>query len=386
MRPLLLAVLLAVVVGGTAEAATIVYQCGPSVCAVDPDAKSPKPRVVTEQGRLAGITRDGATVSWVPPGGGLVQAPVAGGAARQVYDRPVVNQPSMSPDGTRYLWSYPGPDGWGGLNAIWVNRYTVRQPEPDGVSFCSFCVTTHGWLGTTAIAAFPAETRPGEPSMVCRLASTTEEPGVSASCVEVLVGDARGGIGFPSGNAAGTELVAVLTPGERTGIRGRIVRYSLASGGPIADVTEGTDDTTPMFSPAGDRVAFERSGQIVVKDLQSGAERMLAAGVYPFWGGARAAGGAAIRSRSLRYRRGRIRVKLRCAGTEPCRGVLRLKRRSTTLGTRAYRIAAGKGATVAVTPSRRGRRALAKARRHRVTVLLKPSNGKTTRRKLTLRR
>jgi hypothetical protein len=112
-------------------------------------------------------------------------------------------------------------------------------------------------------------------------------PGVGPSCIEVLATDARGGIGFPSGNAAGTEIVAVLSPGERTGMRGRIVRYSPSTRAPIADVTTGTDETTPVFSVEGARVAFERAGQIVVKELASGAERVIGPGVSPSWGGTR---------------------------------------------------------------------------------------------------
>jgi hypothetical protein len=84
-----------------ASASTIAYQCGEAVCAIDPDAGG-QPRQLTAKGRFAGLTRDGVTASWVEPSGTLVQAPVAGGAARPVpYDGQVVNQPSMSPDGTR---------------------------------------------------------------------------------------------------------------------------------------------------------------------------------------------------------------------------------------------------------------------------------------------
>jgi hypothetical protein len=84
-------------------------------------------------GRLAGITRDGATASWVAPGGALVQVPVAGGAPRTVpFTGQVVNQPLMSPDGAKYLWWYPGPDGFGGLNGVWVRRLTVGQAETAG--------------------------------------------------------------------------------------------------------------------------------------------------------------------------------------------------------------------------------------------------------------
>jgi hypothetical protein len=366
-----------------ASASTIVYQCGAAVCAVDPDTGE-QPRQLAAQGRVAGITRDGATASWVDATGALVKAPVAGGAPEPIgFTGEVVNQPLMSPDGSRYLWWYPGPDGFGGLNGVWVRRLTVGAAASEGVGFCSFCVISHGWNGNTALGALPADS--GRPSRICTLATPAEAPGVSGTCATALVAEAGGGLGFPSANAAGSEVVAVLSPGEATGIKGRIVRYALGTGAPIGDVTAGTTDTTPVFSPEGDRVAFERDGQIMVKDL-SGGERVLAPGMYPHWGGARTAVGAALRSKSLRYRRGKIAVKLACAGTATCRGTVRIKKGKTTVGSKAYRVAGGTSRTVTVKPTRRGARALGSRRSQAVSVELKPSTGKATRQSLKLRR
>ena len=110
---------------GPASASTIVFQCGGAVCAVDPDVGG-SPRQLAAAGRVAGITRDGVTASWVDAAGALVKAPVAGGAPQPIpFTGEVVNQPLMSPDGTKYLWWYPGPDGLGGLNGVWVRRLTV---------------------------------------------------------------------------------------------------------------------------------------------------------------------------------------------------------------------------------------------------------------------
>jgi hypothetical protein len=281
----LFAVLAAVIAPATAGASTLAYQCGDSICVVDPDAGG-SPRPLCGTGRLAGLTRDGSTVSWVDATG-IVQAPVAGGEPRRVFTGEVVGQPAMSPDGQRYLYSFPGPDGLGGLNAVWINVVSVADGSVKDLSFCFYCATTHGWLNDRSIAAFPRSEDGARQSEICRVATNDEVPGVGPSCIEVLATDARGGIGFPSGNAAGTEIVAVLSPGERTGIRGRIVRYSPSTRAPIADVTTGTDETTPVFSVEGARVAFERAGQIVVKELASGAERVIGPGVNPSWGGTR---------------------------------------------------------------------------------------------------
>jgi hypothetical protein len=350
---LLAALAAALIVPATAGASTLVYQCGEAICAVDPDAGG-EPRRVTAEGRLAGLTRDGRTVSWVDAQG-IVQAPVAGGSPRRVFTGEVVAQPSMSPDGSRYLYWYPGPDGLGGLNATWINRINVADGSVDSVSFCGFCATSHGWLGELSIAAFPLDINGGDPSQVCRVATNEEVPGVSSSCVQVLASDARGGIGFPSGNAAGSEIVAVLSEGERTGVRGRIVRYSVASGAPIGDVTTGTDDTTPAFSAEGDQVAFERSGQIVVKDLASGAERVIGPGAYPFWGGTRALPVRVARTLRTSALRGRgAAVAVACTG--PCRVSARLQ---VARGT-ARRL--GTGRTIAKAAGSRARAGTAKLR------------------------
>ena len=369
---LALVVAIAFAAPAAAGASTLVYQCGEAVCAVDPDAGG-SPKRLTAKGRLAGLTRDGRTASWVTSEG-IVQAPVSGGAPRSVFTGEVVAQPSMSPDGSRYLYSYPGPDGLGGLNAVWINRIDVATSNVEAISFCFFCATSHGWLNDTSIAAFPRSENGARPSQVCRVAGNAEAPGVGPSCVQVLAADQRGGIGFPSGNAAGTELVAVLTPGERTGVRGRIVRYSPASGAPIADVTTGTDDTTPAFSPEGDRVAFERGGQIVVTDLAGGAERVIGPGAYPFWGGTRSARVRVAKTlRADALRRGRTVARVVCSGACRVTASLRVARSTARrLGTsRTIATATGSGTGTVKLRLRATRKAagrLAALRSYRATL------------------
>jgi hypothetical protein len=204
---------------------------------------------------------------------------------------------------------------------------TVAGAKVDSVSFCFFCTTSHGWLGGAPIAAFPGRPDAAQPSRVCRLASGSEEPGNGDSCKQELVRDARGGIGFPTGNAAGTEIVAVLAAGERTGVEGRIVRYSLATGERIADVTAGPGDTTPAFSSEEDRVAFARGGQLVVKDLHGGSERVIGQGSNPFWGGRRTVPVRVARAlRAGALARGRAAVRIACAGACRARASLQVAR------------------------------------------------------------
>lgn len=394
LRSILLLVVLALLaVPAVAGASTVVYQCGEAICAVDPDTGG-APRELSAEGRLAGLTRDGRTVSWVDATG-IVQSPVAGGARRRVFTGEVVSQPSMSPDGSRYLYSYPGPDGVGGLNATWINRIDVGDGSVDSVSFCFFCVTSHGWLDDLSIAAYPGGINGGQPSQVCRVASDEEAPGVSSSCVEVLASDARGGIGFPSGNAGGTELVAVLSPGERTGVRGRIVRYSRATGAAIADVTTGSADTTPVFSVEGDRVAFERAGRIVVKDLPSGAERVIGPGASPLWGGRRALPvrvARTLRTRALVGSGAPVRVT--CSGACRVRAALQVANRTArrlgtggTIATASGSRARAGTATLRLRATRKAATRLGRVSFYRATlrVTVRPRGGAATKASVALR-
>jgi hypothetical protein len=108
--------------------------------------------------------------------------------------------------------------------------------------------------------------------------------------------------------------------------------------------------------------------------------------VYPHWGGARTVTGPSLRSTALRYRKGKIAVKLACTGTATCRGTLRIAKGKKTIGSKAYRVAGGRSGTVTVKPSRRGARALGSRRSQTVSVQLKPSTGAATKKALKLRR
>ena len=76
-------------------------------------------------------------------------------------------------------------------------------------------------------------------------------------------------------------------------------------------------------------------------------------------------------SRNLRVdRRGRVSVRVTCVGDAGavCRGALRLARGSTSYGSKQFRIAAGKTATVKVTLRSKARRALKSGRTVRATL------------------
>ena len=152
-------------------------------------------------------------------------------------------------------------------------------------------------------------------------------------------------------------------------------------------MTAGTTDTTPVFSPEGDRVAFERDDQIVDQGAdRRGAERVLGAGRLPALGRRADRRRPALRSTSLRYRGGKIAVRV---ALHRRRGLPRDA--ADQEGHDDDRLAlvprrGGKSGTVTVKPSRRGARSLGSRRSQTVSVQLKPSTGATVTKSLKLRR
>jgi len=259
-----------------AGASTIVYQGGPGVCTIDPDTAAR--RTVAAEGRVAGITRDGTGVGDVDAAGDLVQLRLATGTHTVVY---VGNQPTMAPDGRSILWWVSIPDLYGNL-LVDVYRFEVGG-EATGISSCC-CATSHGFLdAATALVAFPPDSNTKASSKICRIAS-----GPGGSCVESYAADPRGTHAWPTGSPDGRQILASVSadPADTTVFDGRIALYSRATGTLVGDITTGTDDSLPAWSPDAKRIVFDRGEDaIVVHTLATGEERILARGFSPSWGG-----------------------------------------------------------------------------------------------------
>ena len=110
-----------------------------------------------------------------------------------------------------------------------------------------------------------------------------------------------------------------------------------------------------------------------------------------------AAGKAAVASTKLKVASSRVAVSVRCTGETACRGTVRLRTASkvrvgkrskvvTLTSSKAYSLAAGTSASVKLTLSKDGRSVLKARRSLKVTVELRPADGKVAVRQLTLRR
>jgi hypothetical protein len=182
----------------------------------------------------------------------------------------------------------------------------------------------------------------------------------------------------PDGSPDGRLIVATLA-GEPSSV----MLFDAATGATVRKLGDGG---SAAFSPDGTQVAFGGAdGWIYTVPTAGGTPRKLAQGLSPSWGEG-AGPGPSLASTTLRQKRGKVPVKVACTGSETCSGTLRVKKGSTTLATRAYRVAAGRSATVKLTPTSRGKRTIARSRSHKVTVELKPRGASAITARLTLRR
>ncbi|MEV4420296.1 hypothetical protein AB0L40_10020 [Patulibacter sp. NPDC049589] len=272
-----------------AGASTIEYQCGPNVCAVDPDVAGSAHQLVAGA-TATGITRDGATVAWTLPNPhGVVLSPVGGGATTPLFTGPVYEYPRLSPDGTHVLWEFPDTNGW----------YTYEAPDASATTTStvgsSISQTTHGWLNGQPLVVFRGFVNESTNTLsrICAPA-----PPASPNCATVLAADPDSQISLPDGAPDGQSIVAVRGPAPSTigaPTEGTIALYSTATHTRVRDLTSGPADSRPAFSADGARVAFERAGGIWVVDVAGGDPRKVADGTAPFWGGPTTVAGGGAR-------------------------------------------------------------------------------------------
>ena len=370
-------------VPASASASRIVYHCAPDLCVVNPETGTAQP--LTNDGaanpyRYPSISRNGLKVAALRANDVMVGDYGTNLTQRWIGERSI-NDVAMAPDGAGVAEShsyvenrYGCPLTGGCLELVDRSSTEISLGDPEntlrfrgggGVGFLG--------AGAMVISAYAI----GDKLHVLCVVDT---PTVKDAPCTVRVSSPTG-LSGPDGSPDG-RLIVVSVAGEPSAV----TLYDAASGAPIRELAKGTQAT---FSPDGTQVAFAGpDGWIYTVPTAGGTPRKLVQGLSPSWGEG-AAPGPALASTKLRQSKSqKVPVKVTCAGNETCSGTVTIKKGSATLGKRAYRVAAGKRATVTVKPSSRGKRTIARSRSHKVTVELKPrsGSGSTIKTKLTLRR
>lgn len=143
----------------------------------------------------------------------------------------------------------------------------------------------------------------------------------------------------------------------------RALWFVLADEGIGRITTGGKITVAKLPGRTSGRFAFGPDGAIWIADYQ--ANRITRLTVEELFG-------PRLRSSSLRYRGGRIKIKLACPTKDACKGRLALAKQGASLARGSYRVAGGKTRTITVRPTRRGRSLLTRSRAFRVTVQIRP--------------
>lgn len=345
----------------------VVYQCGSSVCAIDPDLPGSR-RVIRTNATPAGVTADGRTAGVVDRGSNVIrEIALAPGGRTRVMSEPGAADPpqfaAISDSGALSAWV------WFYATLGWYAR-VAPAGAPSTAQASSTMQLSIGWKGDQLLSTHRGTGSYG--SRIC-----VEAPGGAGCDTQLAVEpDFSQQTAFPDINAAGT--IVAVRGSESTGYGlpyyGSLALYRTGSTtGPDRLLTSG-QDTHPEFSNEGDRVVFERKDQgIWVINTNGTGLRKIADGTMPFWGGPRRTLGPALSvtgARPVAAARKRLVLTARCpaANVSGCAGSLTVVARGKVVARGSYRVAAGRSASVGLRITKPGKALLRKTRKVRATV------------------
>jgi hypothetical protein len=268
----------------TASASEIAYECGPNLCAINPDGTGQKQ--LTTDGTGLGhryiypsISRDGSKLAftfeehWFL---GSASAPSSASGAMGSF----ISDIEIRPDGVQVLYE-------GGFPTEYV---CVSNADGSGTS-CPYAApeAPAAWSADDAhiLISVKASVAPFQYQILyLPLSGATQGPVKASDPAHDLIQPAVS----PDGSTLAV-TVAAGAPGSLTG-KGNIALYNYNTGAFVRELTPPTDteDAAPVWSPDGTQLAFERGGvggsiYVISASGSPGSERLLTSGSVPTWGG-----------------------------------------------------------------------------------------------------
>ena len=331
-----------------AAASYLVYRCGAeNLCEVNPDGSGQRQLAITDGAgifRTPSLSLDGTKLAYVRGNSSYVRDMASGAVTDLQVNTALVT--AMRPDGAAVAVINEQTEAGGSLTPWLV---TVNA-DGSGYANVSRLALSTGWLGSTLLRDGNSNT-----DHQCRAGFSGSCPAISVCRAELdgshgcqnngaaypfgdvnVADDPVRNLYSPAGSPDGTQVLAVAQPFPNDGTDyagsaypdpgpGTIAVFDAATGKLIKDVSDGTSDDQPAWSPDGAMIAFSRGGAVYVMPAGGGAAKRLVAGDSPTWGGGAGntlpagGGGAVTVSHPATARRGAlvtrgIRVKVRAAG------------------------------------------------------------------------
>jgi hypothetical protein len=262
----------------TANASFLVYLCGPNLCRINPDGTGKKPLTSDGQAGTAhayggpSLSRNGSKLSFVyfeQVYVGDANAKHRTGAFPNTHTAVVT---AMRPDGGQLLeledtFSFPAVD---------VCTYNLDGSGRN----CPYGAGAANWAPDGNLLIDTQLNTANE--IICKVAVAANQP-----CTDVIAQDPNSDLYDPAVSPNGSTLAVTVTSGIGTSVTGHIALYNYATGQLERNLTDGTNDDQPMWSPDGSQIAFDRGSSIYVINVNGspGSEYRLTSGNSPTWGG-----------------------------------------------------------------------------------------------------
>jgi hypothetical protein len=266
-----------------------------SICRVDPATRRSKVLLTGRKGKAYGgvsVSQSGATMSLDYDD--AIYRTGRGGTGRQEWSKSG-NVPAVRADGRAVIWSqlitvascFPGIDFVLQCTYPLSPSIQVRALGDKDSKTVETQIVSMAWYRDMIIGdATPDGPDLGNPYM-CLLDGKGE-------CGRAVAKDPARAFSSPATSPDGRTLAVVSEPATGADgnqrFRGRIELWNPATGRRLRNLTTGDRDTTPIFSPDGRQVAFNRGSDLLVAPTRGGRPRLLARGVTltgPSWGLAR---------------------------------------------------------------------------------------------------
>jgi hypothetical protein len=270
----------------SASASSIVYVCadGANLCRVDPGTGAQTQLTTDGQSGTSNgyggpsLSRDGTKLAFVFDYHVIVGDGNAGSRGTPFATTALVAL--MRPDGGQVAeleqtFSFP---------AIQVCTYGLDGSGRN----CPYGTPSAGWAPDNDLLISVSAGAPNYNMQICHVSAASNQ-----ACSDVRAADSSNDLYDPAVSPDGSTLAVEVANGIGGSTSGHLALYNYATGQFERDLTSGTGDELPSWSPDGTQLAFQRGNGIYVIGVNGppGSERQLVQGSQPTWGGSTNAGG-----------------------------------------------------------------------------------------------